>query len=79
VPVLAGRTSWHRSPANAAATLLGLAYPSASLVVAIRQRHPSVNVIAWLALVGALLVGEPLAGAVIAVMLATGALGPWTG
>jgi heavy metal translocating P-type ATPase len=67
--------------ADAAATwlwvvgaLLGLGYSSASLAEAIRRRRPSVDVIAWLALVGALLVGEALAGAVIAVMLASGVL-----
>lgn len=57
-----------------AATLLGLAYSTASLVSAVRRRQPSVDVIAWLALVGAVWVGEALAGAVIAVMLATGVL-----
>jgi heavy metal translocating P-type ATPase len=58
----------------AAATLLGLIYSSASLIDAARQRRPSVDVIAWLALVGALLVGEAFAGAVIALMLASGVL-----
>ncbi|WP_199509715.1 heavy metal translocating P-type ATPase [Nucisporomicrobium flavum] len=57
-----------------AATVLGLAYSTASLVVAARRREPSVDVIAWLALVGALGVGEAFAGAVIAVMLASGVL-----
>ncbi len=56
------------------ATLLGLAYSTASLVAAVRRRQPSVDVIAWLALAGALLVGEVFAGAVIAVMLASGVL-----
>jgi heavy metal translocating P-type ATPase len=55
-----------------AATLLGLAYSTLALVEAVRRREPSVDVIAWLALVGTLLVGEAFAGAVIAVMLATG-------
>ena len=54
------------------ATLLGLAYSTATIGVALRRRQPSVDVIAWLALVGALLVAEPLAGAVLAVMLFTG-------
>jgi cation transport ATPase len=57
-----------------AATALGLIYSTASLVAAVRRRQPSVDVIAWLALVGALLVGEAFAGAVIAVMLASGVL-----
>lgn len=55
-----------------AATVLGLGYSTITIGVALRHRRPSVDVIAWLALVGALLVGEPLAGAVIAVMLFTG-------
>ena len=57
-----------------AATLLGLGYSTATLVAAARRREASVDVIAWLALAGALWVGEPLAGAVIAVMLASGVL-----
>jgi heavy metal translocating P-type ATPase len=56
------------------ATLLGLVYSTGSLATAVRRREPSVDVIAWLALVGALLVGEAFAGAVIALMLATGVL-----
>ena len=56
------------------ATLLGLAQSTVSLVAAARRRQPSVDVIAWLALAGALAVGEAFAGAVIAVMLASGAL-----
>jgi heavy metal translocating P-type ATPase len=55
-----------------AATALGLVYSMVTITVALRRRQPSVDVIAWLALVGALLVGEPLAGAIIAVMLFTG-------
>ena len=57
-----------------AVTLLGLAYSTATIGAALRRRQPSVDVIAWLALAGALVVGEPLAGAVIAVMLFTGGL-----
>jgi heavy metal translocating P-type ATPase len=57
-----------------AATLIGLVYSTASLLAAIRRRQLSVDVIAWLALVGALLVGEAFAGAMIAVMLASGVL-----
>ena len=57
-----------------AATMLGLLYSTACLVEAARRRQPSVDVIAWLALAGALATGEALAGAVIAVMLATGVL-----
>ncbi|PRY30621.1 heavy metal translocating P-type ATPase [Pseudosporangium ferrugineum] len=57
-----------------AATLIGLGYSTATLVAAVRRREASVDVIAWLALAGALAVGEALAGAVVAVMLATGVL-----
>ncbi|NUR47476.1 MAG: hypothetical protein HOV71_05005, partial [Hamadaea sp.] len=46
-----------------AATLVGLAYSSVTIAVSLRRRQPSVDVIAWLALIGALLVGEPVAGA----------------
>ncbi|MFC3495782.1 heavy metal translocating P-type ATPase [Glycomyces rhizosphaerae] len=55
-----------------AVTVLGLAYSTVTIAVSLRHRRPSVDVIAWLALVGALLVKEPLAGAIIAVMLFTG-------
>lgn len=54
-----------------AATVLGLAYSTASILVSLWRRQATVDVIAWLAPVGALLVDEPLAGAVIAVMLTT--------
>jgi heavy metal translocating P-type ATPase len=57
-----------------AATSLGLLYSTVTIGAALRRRRPSVDVIAWLALAGALLVDEAFAGAVIAVMLATGAL-----
>ncbi|MDG6105942.1 heavy metal translocating P-type ATPase [Dactylosporangium aurantiacum] len=57
-----------------AATVVGLLYSTGSLAVAVRRRQPSVDVIAWLALAGALAVGEVFAGAVVAVMLASGAL-----
>lgn len=57
-----------------AATLLGLLYSSVTLAAALWRRKPSVDIIAWLALLGALLVDEAFAGAVIALMLATGAL-----
>jgi cation transport ATPase len=57
-----------------AADLVGLVYSTGILLAAVRRRQPSVDVIAWLALAGALLVGEAFAGAVIAVMLASGVL-----
>jgi heavy metal translocating P-type ATPase len=56
------------------ATLLGLLFSTGTVVAALRRRKPSVDIVAWLALVGALLVDEPLAGAVVAVMLGTGAV-----
>ncbi|GAA4607278.1 heavy metal translocating P-type ATPase [Actinoplanes octamycinicus] len=56
------------------AAVLGLTYSTVTLIAAARRREPSVDVIAWLALAGALWVGEALAAAVIAVMLATGVL-----
>lgn len=56
------------------ATLLGLVVSLATTVTAVRRRRPTVDVIAVLALGGALAVGELFAGAVITVMLATGQL-----
>jgi len=55
-------------------TLLGLVFSVAWTVSAVRRRQPSVDVIALLALAGALWVKEPFAGAMITVMLATGQL-----
>jgi len=55
-------------------TLLGLGMSLVTTAAAVRRRQPSVDVIALLALLGALLVGEPFAGAVITVMLTTGVL-----
>ena len=57
-----------------AATLLGLLFSTGTVAAAFWRRKPSVDIIAWLALVGALLVDEPFAGAVVAVMLGTGAV-----
>lgn len=56
----------------AAGTIVGLLAALRWTWIALRERRPSVDVVAILALAGALLIGEPLAGAVIAVMLATG-------
>ena len=56
------------------ATCLGLGLSTWRTAVAVRRRRPSVDVIALLALVGALVVREPLAGAMIALMLASGQL-----
>jgi cation transport ATPase len=57
-----------------AAILLGLIYSTVTIATALRRHQPSVDVIAWLALLGALLVDEAFAGAVVAVMLGTGAV-----
>ncbi len=62
-------------PAHAAwafATACGLVPAVMWVVQGLRRRRPGVDVVAVLALVGALATGELLAGAVIAVMLATG-------
>jgi heavy metal translocating P-type ATPase len=58
----------------AAAAVLGVVISTVSMWAAIRRRQPSVDIIALLALAGALAVGEPFAGAVVAVMLTTGIL-----
>ena len=55
-----------------AATGIGLVYSATSTLIRLAHRQASVDVIALLALVGAVAVDEPLAGALIAVMLATG-------
>lgn len=56
------------------ATLLGLVVAGVWLARSVARRQFGVDVIAVLALVGTLLVGEPFAGAVITTMLATGRL-----
>ncbi len=76
----AGGVAWLLSAQTAASALwfagtaLGLAVSAFWTVRAIRRRMPSVDVIALLALAGALAVDEPFAGAVITVMLASGQL-----
>ena len=57
-----------------AGTCLGLVFAMAWTVVAVRRRQLSVDIIALLALAGALVVGEWFAGGMITVMLATGVL-----
>jgi heavy metal translocating P-type ATPase len=57
-----------------AVTVLGLVQSTASTAAAVRRRRASVDVVALLALAGALAVGEAFAGAVISVMLASGIL-----
>src|SRR5664279_5299325 len=78
--LLAGGVAWLLSaPAAAsgvwiAGAVLGLVFSVAWMVDSIRRGQLSVDVIAVLALAGALLVGEPFAGAMITVMLASGQL-----
>lgn len=57
-----------------AATVLGLALSLVWTARSLAERRPSVDVIAVLALAGALWVGEAFAGAMVTVMLATGRL-----
>jgi heavy metal translocating P-type ATPase len=57
-----------------AITVLGLAQSLVTTAAAVRRRRASVDVIAVLALAGALAVGEMFAGAVITLMLASGVL-----
>ncbi len=57
-----------------AGALLGLVVSVLTTAAAVRRRQPSVDVIAVLALAGALAVAEPFAGAMITVMLASGQL-----
>jgi heavy metal translocating P-type ATPase len=76
----AGGMAWSVGMAGVAevlwltATTGGLVMALASTATAVRRHRPTVDVIAVLALAGAVAVGEYLAGAVITVMLATGQL-----
>jgi heavy metal translocating P-type ATPase len=78
--LLAGGAAWlveadtFASAVWTVATLLGLVWSLSWAVSAFRRHQPSVDVIAVLALAGALGVREPFAGAMIAVMLASGRL-----
>ena len=80
VLLLAGGAAWLLSASTAAAalwiadTVLGLVFSVGWTVTAIRGGQLSVDVIAVLALAGALVVNEPFAGAMITVMLASGQL-----
>jgi len=75
-----GGLAWLTSRGTLASTLwvigaaLGLVFSAATTIGAIARRQPSVDIIAVLALGGALAVGEPFAGAMITVMLASGQL-----
>ena len=55
-----------------ASTVIGIIVSTAWMVESIREGRFGVDIIAVLALVGALIVGEPFAGAMITVMLVTG-------
>ncbi len=57
-----------------AGTSVGLAYSVLTTAAALRRRQQTVDVIALLALAGAVFVNEPFAGAMITVMLASGQL-----
>jgi heavy metal translocating P-type ATPase len=57
-----------------AGTMLGVVFSIAWTIGALLRRQPSVDIIALLALVGALWVHEPFAGAMVTVMLASGQL-----
>jgi heavy metal translocating P-type ATPase len=57
-----------------AGTLAGVVMSTWWIIQSLRERRFGVDVIALLALIGALLIGEPFAGAVVTVMLATGRL-----
>ena len=80
VLLLAGGAAWLLSASGVATalwiagTVLGLVFSVGWTVTAIRAGQLSVDVIAVLALAGALVVNEPFAGAMITVMLASGQL-----
>jgi heavy metal translocating P-type ATPase len=80
VLLLAGGAAWLLSASTLATvlwivgTVLGLVFSVGWMVGAIRRGQLSVDVIAVLALAGALVVNEPFAGAMITVMLASGQL-----
>ena len=80
VLLLAGGLAWvltAETPARVLwilGTVLGLVFSVFWMVSAIRHRQLSVDVIAVLALAGAIAVNEPFAGAMITVMLASGQL-----
>jgi len=80
VLLLAGGLAWLMNAQAAerglwlAGNLLGLGFSVGWTVSAIRRRQLSVDIIAVLALAGAIVVNEPFAGAMITVMLASGQL-----
>jgi heavy metal translocating P-type ATPase len=76
--LLLGGVAWFGSaqtPANVAwfiGAVLGLGFSTWTTIAAVKRRRASVDIIAVLALAGALAVNEPFAGAMITVMLASG-------
>ena len=78
--LILGAAAWMLSAATAASmlwiagTVLGLGFSVVATVAAVSRRQPSVDIIAVLALAGALAIDEPFAGAMITVMLASGQL-----
>ncbi len=56
------------------ATVMGVVVSTSWMIASLRKGRFSVDVIAVLALIGAIIVGEPFAGAMITVMLVTGRL-----
>ena len=78
--LILGAAAWMLSAETAASmlwiagTVLGLGFSVVATVAAVSRRQPSVDLIAVLALAGALAVDEPFAGAMITVMLASGQL-----
>jgi len=73
-----GAVAWSAGAADvadacwAATTALGLVAASAWMIASLRAHRPGVDILAVLALVGTLLTGEYVAGALVTVMLATG-------
>ena len=76
--LLLGGVAWlvsAQTPANVAwfiGAVLGLSFSTWTTIAAVKRRQASVDIIAVLALAGALAVNEPFAGAMITVMLASG-------
>ncbi len=78
VGIVAGGVAWAIDQPGAAdafwaaTTVIGIVPITRDVVVGLIKREPGVDLIALLAMVGALVLGEYLAGAVIALMLSTG-------
>ncbi|HEY9476750.1 MAG TPA: hypothetical protein VIS06_23240, partial [Mycobacteriales bacterium] len=72
VAVLAGALAWAVGARRVADVVWAVTTLTALVPAALRQRRTGVDAVAVLALVGTLVIGEYLAGALIAAMLATG-------